>query len=346
VTAASLIEEAVKSGARKSAACKELEVNVRTLQRWTKYGGVEKDGRKGALRKAPANKLSEEERAIVLDIANTEGYIDKPPSQIVPDLADKGIYIASESTFYRVLREAGQQKRRGRSAAPKKRVVYGHCATSPNQVWSWDITWLPGAVKGLYLYLYLIIDIFSRKIVGWEVYDCESSENASELVVRSVISESPRGRPFVLHSDNGSPMKGSSLLTTLHNLGVEASYSRPRVSNDNPYSESIFRTLKYRPAYPYRGFADIEASRKWVNDFVMWYNGEHRHSGLNFITPDERHSGLGEGIMERRKAVYEKAKAARPNRWSKNIRQMNLPGEVWLNPPSKSNEQAQKVAGF
>ena len=163
--------------------------------------------------------------------------MDKPPSQIVPDLADKGIYVASESTFYRVLREAGQCKHRGRSAAPKKRAVRGHCATGPDQVWSWDITWLPGAAKGLYLYLYLIIDIFSRKIVGWEVYDCESSENASGLILRSVISESPRGRPFVLHSDNGSPMKGSSLLTTLHNLGVEASHSRPGVSNDNPYSE-------------------------------------------------------------------------------------------------------------
>jgi putative transposase len=341
-----LIEEAVKSGARKGAACKELGISVRTLQRWAVHGGTGEDGRKGASRKPPANKLSEEERASVLETANSTDYIDKPPSQIVPDLADKGIYIASESTFYRVLREAGQQKHRGRSAAPKKRVVRGHCATGRNQVWSWDITWLPGAVKGLYLYLYLIIDIFSRKIVGWEVYDCESSENASELVLRSVISESPGGRPFVLHSDNGSPMKGSSLLTTLRNLGVEASYSRPGVSNDNPYSESIFRTLKYRPAYPYRGFVDIKASRKWVNDFVKWYNGEHRHSGLNFITPDERHNGRGEGIMERRKAVYEKAKTAHPNRWSKNIRQMNLPEEVWLNPPSKSNKQERKVVGF
>jgi transposase InsO family protein len=346
VTAAALIEEAVKSGARKSAACKELEIDIRTLQRWVRHGRIEQDGRKGALRKVPANKLSEEERARVLETANSANYIDKPPSQIVPDLADKGIYIASESTFYRVLREAGQQKHRGRSAAPKKRAVYGHCATGPNQVWSWDITWLPGAVKGLYLYLYMIIDIFSRKIVGWEVYDCESSENASELVVKSAVSESLGGRPFVLHSDNGSPMKGSSLLTTLHNLGVGVSYSRPGVSNDNPYSESIFRTLKYRPAYPYRGFSDIKASRKWVNGFAVWYNGEHRHSGLNFITPDERHDGLGEGIMERRKAVYEKAKADRPNRWSKNIRQMSLPEVVWLNPPSKSNGQAQKVAGL
>ena len=346
MTTAALIEEAVKSGARKDAACKELGISVRTLQRWARHGGTGKDGRKGAHRKAPANKLSEGERARVLEIANSAGYVDKPPSQIVPDLADKGIYVASESTFYRVLREAGQCKHRGRSAAPKKRAVRGHCATGPDQVWSWDITWLPGAAKGLYLYLYLIIDIFSRKIVGWEVYDCESSENASGLILRSVISESPLGRPFVLHSDNGSPMKGSSLLTTLHNLGVEASYSRPGVSNDNPYSESIFRTLKYRPVYPYRGFADIKASRKWVNDFVAWYNGEHRHSGLNFITPDERHNGLGEGIMERRKAVYEKAKASHPDRWSKNIRQMNLPEEVWLNPPSKSNKQAQKVVGL
>jgi hypothetical protein len=191
VRTATLIEEAVKSGARK-----EHGISVRTLQRWTEHGEAGKDGRKDAPRKVPANKLSEEERAKVLEIANSASYIDKPPSQIVPDLADKGLYVASESTFYRLLREAWQHKHRGRSAAPKKRVVCCHRATGPNQVWSWDITWLPGAVKGLYLYLYLIIDIFSRKIVGWEVYDCESSENASELVLRSVISESSMGAAF------------------------------------------------------------------------------------------------------------------------------------------------------
>jgi transposase InsO family protein len=298
-----LIKEAVSSGAQKRLACRELGVSIRTLQRWSEHGALKEDGRKGSAKKVPLNKLSEEERCKILEIANSQDYRDKPPSQIVPDMADKGFYIASESTFYRVLRSAGQANHRGRSKAPQRRVVSGHCARDSNQVWSWDITWLPGSVKGLYFYLYLIIDIFSRKIVGWEVYDRESSENASELMLRAAMSEGPGRRPFVLHSDNGSPMKGSSLLATLNNLGVEASYSRPRVSNDNPYSESIFRTLKYRPVYPYRGFVDIEASRKWVNEFAIWYNLEHRHSGLNFITPGERHDGLSGQIMGKRQIV-------------------------------------------
>jgi putative transposase len=341
-----LIEEAIAAGARKREACKELGLNVRTLQRWTEAKGeVKGDGRFGASRPVPANKLREEEKAEVLRIVNEEKYRSMPPAQIVPDLADQGIYIASESTFYRVLRDAGQQHSRGRSQAPQKRTVSGHCATQPNQVWSWDITWLPGPVKGLYFYLYLILDIFSRKIVGWEVYERESAEYASELVLRAALLECLRGAPLVLHSDNGSPMKGSSLLITLNNLGIEASYSRPHVSNDNPYSESLFHTFKYRPAYPYQGFITIEKSREWVHQFTAWYNAEHRHSGLNFITPNQRHQGMGPEVMGRRKEVYEAAKAAHPERWSGWIRNLDLPEYVWLNPPSKKDlrEKIQKT---
>jgi transposase InsO family protein len=309
------------------------------LQRWTEEAEVKKDGRLGATRSSPVNKLSEAEKEDILRIANKEEYRSMPPAQIVPDLADKGIYIASESTFYRVLRDAEQQHHRGRSREPQKRVVSGYYATGSNQVWSWDITWLPGPVKGLFFYLYLILDIFSRKIVGWEVYEEESAEYASEVVLRAALSEHLKGAPLVLHSDNGSPMKGSSLLTTLKNLGIEASYSRPRVSNDNPYSESLFHTLKYRPAYPYQGFADIEKSREWVHGFVGWYNEEHRHSGLNFVTPNQRHQGLDIEIMEHRKMVYEAAKAIHPERWSGDIRKLGLPEGVWLNPPSKSDSK-------
>ena len=277
-----------------------------------------------------------------MQIVNSEAYSDKPPSQIVPALADKGVYMASESTIYRILREASQLRHRGRSAVPQKHDVSGHYATGPNQVWSWDITWLPGPVKGLFLYLYLILDVFSRKVVGWEIYDRESMEYSSEVVLRATLSERLQGKPLVLHSDNGSPMKGSSLLTTLSKLGIEPSFSRPGVSNDNPYSESLFRTLKYRPVYPYKGFADIEAARKWVYEFVIWYNKEHRHSGLNFITPDERHEGAGLEVMKRRRVVYEAARAKHPERWTKGIRNFKLPDVVWLNPPSKADVKKQK----
>ncbi len=332
------------NGARRWRACEELGLTIRTVQRWKKGDSeeVKADGRKGAQRAAPANKLSETERAEILQIVNSEAYSDKPPSQIVPDLADKGIYMASESTIYRILREASQLRHRGRSAVPQKRDVSGHYATGPNQVWSWDITWLPGPVKGLFLYLYLILDVFSRKVVGWEIYDRESMEYSSEVVLRATLSERLQGKPLVLHSDNGSPMKGSSLLTTLSKLGIEPSFSRPGVSNDNPYSESLFRTLKYRPVYPYKGFADIEAARKWVYEFVIWYNKEHRHSGLNFITPDERHEGAGLEVMKRRRVVYEAARAKHPERWTKGIRNFKLPDVVWLNPPSKADVKKQK----
>jgi putative transposase len=323
-----LINEAMKAGASKKAACSELKISVRTLQRWETGGEVKKDGRKSAVRSGPRNKLTEEERSLLLKIVNSAEYIDMPPSQIVPDLADKGVYIASESTYYRVLREIKQNAHRGRNKPSQKRKVPRQCACAPNQVWSWDITWLPGPARGIYFYLYLIIDIFSRKIVGWEIYVNESSQNASGLIARAVLSENIRGGPLVLHSDNGSPMKGSSLLVTLNTLGVEVSHSRPGVSSDNPYSESVFRTLKYRPVYPHQGFKDICSARAWVNSFVKWYNEKHHHSGLKYITPEQRHQGLGESIMLHRQSVYAKAKQAHPERWSGNIRDFSLPDTV------------------
>ena len=162
------------------------------------------------------------------------------------------------------------------------------------------------------------------------------------------MSENVRGGPLVLHSDNGSPMKGSSLLVTLNNLGVEVSRSRPGVSNDNPYSESVFRTLKYRPVYPYQGFKDICSARAWMNSFVKWYNEKHHHSGLKYITPEQRHYGFGESIMHHRKSVYEKAKQAHPERWSGDIRDFSLPDKVWLNVPREKHslKEEGKVIGF
>jgi transposase InsO family protein len=295
-----------------------------------------------AVRPSPANKLTQQEREQVLAVTRQDEYKSLPPSQIVPALADKGEYIASEASFYRILHEDKQQNHRGRSKAPEPKQQSTHIATGPNQVYCWDITWLPGSVKGFYFYLYLILDVFSRKVVGWEVHEKESSEHAAALVRRTYLREGLGAQPLVLHSDNGSPMKGSSLMETLYKLNVVSSYSRPRVSNDNAYAESIFRTCKYRPDYPSKGFSDIDKARAWVLEFVRWYNYKHKHSGLKFLSPIERHNGLDETIMQKRKAVYEAAKSRNPNRWSGNTRNWDLPETVCLN-PDKQYENLRKA---
>ena len=247
----SLIREAAQSGCRLEQACEELGLSVRTFQRWVRDGEtVRADGRSTASRPEPSNKLSEAERQRILEVANSAEFASLPPSQIVPSLADRGVYLASESSFYRVLRSASQQHRRGRARQPSSRMPTSHCATAPNQLWSWDITWLPAAIKGKFYYWYMVLDVFSRKIVGHEVQEAESAELASLLMRRTSLAEGLAGRPLVLHSDNGSAMKGATMLATLENLGVVASFSRPRVSNDNPYAEALFRTCKYRPDYP------------------------------------------------------------------------------------------------
>jgi len=329
-----LIDEAVASGARKAKACEILEINVRTLQRWRSSEGVSADGRPDAVRPTPANSLTPEEKQQVLDTLNKAEFANMPPSQVVPRLADNGVYLCSESSMYRILHKAKQQNHRGRSKAPEPKLASTHCADGQNQVWCWDITWLPGPVKGVHFYLYLMLDIFSRKIVGWEIHEQESADNASRLLRKASMKESIATSPWplVLHSDNGSPMKGSSMLETMYSLGVVSSFNRPRVSNDNAYAESIFRTCKYRPDYPYKGFDDIEQAREWVLKFVSWYNHEHRHSGIKFVTPHQRHTGQDEKVLETRVEVYEKAKQKNPKRWSRNTRDWSRTGQVWLNP--------------
>lgn len=273
-----LIEEASEAGAREKMGCEELGISQRTLQRWRNEATPLEDQRALAKRPAPCNKLSSEEIRAIIKVANQPEFQSLPPSQIVPILADREIYLASESSFYRVLKNHDMQHHRGRSKRPVNKPISTHCATAPNQVWMWDITWLPGPAKGVYYYLHLILDLFSRKIIAWDIWLEESAENASILVRRGVISEKrTRTKPLVLHSDNGSPMKGASLLETLYSLGITPSRSRPRVSNDNPYAESIFRTCKYRPSFPISGFAELTQARKWVLAFVQWYNQEHRH---------------------------------------------------------------------
>ncbi len=338
-----LIDEAVASGARKAQACALLGLTVRTVQRWLRDGELKVDGRANAVRPAPTNKLSDEERQRVIDTLNSPRFASRPPSQVVPTLADEGRYLAAEATMYRILREQGQQHHRGRSAKPTRSEPARHCARGPNEVWTWDITWLSGPVRGMFFYLYLILDVFSRKIVGYEVYASESSDHAAELVHRAVLAEQVVGKPLVLHADNGSPMKGASLQELLHSLGVARSHSRPHVSDDNAYVESLFRTCKYRPNYPTGGFANLWQARRWVMGFVTWYNDVHKHSGLNFVTPSQRHAGADAALRANRVAVYEAAKAKHPQRWSGPTRNWDAPHEVWLN-PSKPAEELESVA--
>ena len=323
----------MQSGCRLEKACEELGLSLRTFQRWMRNGDeVLADGRTTNERAAPHNKLSEAERQQILELANSAEFASLPPSQIVPSLADRGVYLASESSFYRVLRSASQLHHRGRACKPASRVVTSHCATAANQVWSWDITWLPAAVKGRYYYWYMMLDVFSRKIVAHEVHEAESAELAALLMRRASLAEGLAGRPLVLHSDNGSPMKGATMLATLENLGVVASFSRPRVSNDNPYAESLFRTCKYRPDYPRRPFSSVEEARAWTQQFVRWYNYEHKHSALKFVTPAQRHNGIATAVLAQRQEVYVQARARNPQRRSRSTRNWELKDEVWLNP--------------
>jgi transposase InsO family protein len=213
-------------------------------------------------------------------------------------------------------------------------------ATQPDQVYCWDITYLPAPVRGTHFYLYLFVDIFSRKIVGWQVFDCESAELAAGLL-RDICERQgiPEGQ-LTVHSDNGSPMKGETMLATMQRLGVAHSRSRPAVSNDNPYSESLFRTLKYRPQLPLQPFADLFHARRWVTDLVHWYNNEHRHSAIRFVTPTQRHAGLDTSVLENRVAVYAQARQAKPTRWSGKARDWSRIDEVHLNPNTPKNKEA------
>ncbi len=301
-----------------------------------------KDKRKGPL-SIPANKLTIEEKEEIKSISTSAEYMDYSPWVIVAKLADKGIYIASESSFYKVLKEYKMLKHRGKSKSanryhPTPLVAYG-----PNQIWSWDITYLKTSIRGSFYYVYLMMDIWSRKIIGFDIHEEESMDHSSVLMENLCRIEGIEKEQLVLHSDNGGPMKGATMLATLERLGVAASFSRPRVSNDNPYSESLFKTLKYCPKYPNR-FESLSETKKWMIMFVNWYNN-HQHSGIKFVTPNERHYGLDAKILNKRKEVYLKAKETSPLRWnSKKIRNWDREEKVYLNYLQKRKDIDIKIA--
>jgi len=335
-----LIMEASANSCRIKVACEDVGIDLKTHNRW-KHDLIDK--RNGPLTE-PANKLSENVQNEIVAIANSKKYVDLSPWKIVAKLADDGKYIASESSFYKVLKEKKLLAHRGRSQAPVKKRPIPLVATGPNQIWSWDITYLKSSIRGEYFYLYLFMDVFSRKIVGYDIFNNESMEYSAQLFEKICINEGIPKDQLVLHSDNGGPMKGATMLATLQRLGVMPSFSRPRVSDDNPYSESLFKTLKYKSDYP-EIFNDLSDVKNWVLKFVDWYNEDHLHSGIKFVSPGSRHRGEDKVILDKRKTVYAEAKLKFPERWgNRKIRNWNWEEKVYLNHLQKNKDVDIRIA--
>ena len=328
----SLLDQAVADGARRHKACEMVGISPSTVRRW--HNGA--DGRATASRPTPSNKFTAKERERILAVCNSPEFASLPPSQIVPILADRQKYIGSESTIYRVLKQNNQLNHRGRSQARQRRSVpTTHTALAPNEVWMMDVTWLPTRVKGRFFYLYMVEDLFSRYGVHWEVFECESSDNTKLIIEQAMWREQTILTPPILHRDNGSVLKSQTVHQTMLSLGITPSHSRPRVSNDNAFIESMFRTLKYCPMWPSRGFENIVQAREWVARFMHWYNHQHRHSAIKFVTPAQRHRGEDKAILEQRKAFYSEQKQRRPDRWRGKTRDWNYLNSVTLNPIQK-----------
>jgi len=342
-----LYQEAKTAGARQHVICQIIGLNPKTIQRWNKPDELQCDGRK-TREFIPSNKITEGERQKIIHICNSSEFCEMTPNQIVPILAERDIYVASERTFYRILNEENQLTHRQKSKPKTNRnKPKALCASEPGQVLTWDITYLKTTVLGRFFYLYLFIDIFSRKIVGWQIHHQECSQLAADIVMDIAKVEGYAKDQVHVHSDNGSPMKGAAIHATFHKLGIIPSYSRPSVSNDNPYSESLFKTLKYCPYYPNQPFNDLLEARQWMIKFTDWYNNQHRHSSIKYVTPSQRHDGSDVGILTKRKQTYEQAKKVNPTRWSGQIRNWNRENEVLLNPAKKEKfdvETAVKLA--
>lgn len=298
--------------------------------------------RAGIARKAH-NALTISEKRRVIDILDSPEYVDKAPQTVFAELLELGIYLCSVRTMYRILRENGQVKeRRNQRRHPKYRKPE-LLATGPNQVWSWDITKVRGPMKWSFFYLYVILDIFSRYVVGWMIADKECKFLAKQLFSETCARQNIDPDCLTVHSDRGSSMKSKTLNDFYVDLGITKSFSRPRVSNDNPFSEAQFKTLKYRPGYPDR-FASAGSSRVFFEDLLHWYNYEHRHSGLAYLTPAHVHYGLAESIYNLRKEVLIEAYNKNPGRFSRGVPKVQkAPSSVWINPPEDNPKDHEGV---
>jgi putative transposase len=320
-----------------AAACAALSVPRSSLYRArpaTNVPGAPARGPEPASRPAPPRALSPTEQAQVREVLNSERFQDLAPREIYADLLDEERYLCSISTMYRILAEHAEVRERRNQLRHPAYHKPELLATGPNQVWSWDITKLRGPSKGVYYYLYVIIDIFSRYVVGWLIAEIESAELAEQLIAETCAKQGVQRAQLTIHADNGSPMIAKTVAILLADLGVAKSHSRPHVCNDNPYSEAQFKTLKYRPDYPDR-FGSVADARQWSRGFFAWYNDQHHHSGLALLTPATVHTGRAETVRQQRQVVLQQAYQAHPERFVRGQPQpTKLPEAVWINPPS------------
>jgi putative transposase len=282
--------------------------------------------------------LSAAEQQTVLDVLHSPRFQDAAPAAVYATLLDEGTYLASERTMYRLLAAEGETRPRRDQLIHPTYQKPELLATAPNQVWSWDITKLLGPAKWTYFYLYVILDVYSRYVVGWMVAHREQAELAERLIAETLAKQEIPAGQLTLHADRGSSMTSKPVAFLLADLGVTKTHSRPHVSNDNPYSESQFKTLKYRPGFP-ACFASIEEARAFCQDFFRWYNAEHRHSGIGLLPPEIVHYGQAQDAYDARSQVLATAYAAHPERFvRKPPRPPQLPTAAWINPPRPTND--------
>jgi len=313
-----------------AAACHALEVSRASFYRRTEQSDP------SAPRSRPARALREQERQHVLDVLHSSRFVDKAPGQVHAALLDEGQYVCSVRTMYRILSTAQELRERRNQLRHPEYKKPELLATGPNQVWSWDITKLLGPAKWTYYYLYVILDIFSRYVVGWMLASCENAQLAQRLIRETIDKQQVAANQLVIHSDRGAAMKSHGVAQLLATLGVTKSHSRPHVSNDNPFSESQFKTLKYSPGFPDR-FGSQQDAHAFCQVFFHWYNNHHYHAGIGMLTPAMVHYGHVEAVRDQRQRVLNAAYAAHPERFvSKRPEPLPVPTEVWINPPQST----------
>ena len=326
----------IDAGISQRQACRSISTSRATWNRWRKKAMSPGAAPFQLVRSGmQPHALKPEERAVVVALCNSERFCNSAPRTIVATLLDEGCYLASASTVYRILGAEGQVKERRAIAAHPARIKPELVTTSPNRLWSWDVTKLPGPAKWTWHSLYLVLDVFSRFIVGWEVAATESTAIAKELFREAAREQGILPGQVHVHADGGAMMKAKSLALTFADLGISKSHSRPHVSNDNPYSEAHFKTLKYRPEFP-QFFPSVQAARSFIADFVRWYNYQHRHSGLAFLTPADVHFGRSHEMLARRNAAMQQAWQQHPLRFrSAGPATHALPSAVYINKPTE-----------
>lgn len=293
-------------------------------------------------RPVPKRALNPQERTQITEVLNSERFVDASPRQIWAKLLDEGTYLCSWRSMYRILKANDQVRERRNQLAHPAYQKPELLANEPNQLWSWDITKLRGPAKWTYFYLYVLMDVFSRFVVGWMVANRESATLAQELILQSCQNQEVDSQQLTIHSDRGGPMIAKNLALLLSDLGVTKSHSRPHVPDDNPYSEAQFKTMKYRPDYPDR-FGALEDSRSWARGFFSWYNFEHHHTGLGLMVPAMVHYGHTDQIQQARQQVLENAFATHPERFVRGVpTPPTVPDAVWINKP-KNQDVKQEI---